>query len=134
MGVRIFTHEKLKRTMKDDELQVLINEFREYKTSGITNGFFGRDELYDRPSSVKFAELMHVHTKDKTIKPHIWNNIRIAQSRKTSNSALVYVSGANNKDTYLLITFFRLNAHQSANKTTLMCELADIAERFRERF
>ncbi|WP_444995154.1 type II toxin-antitoxin system YafO family toxin [Aliikangiella sp. IMCC44359] len=134
MGVRIFTHERLKITTQPEELQVLIDDFRNYKVSGSTNGIFGSDVPYDRPSSVKFAELMHVHVRDKNSNPRLWDNIHVAQSRRVSNSALVYVSGSIDKDTYLLIAFFYLNAHEMARKMTFMCELAEIAERFRERF
>ncbi len=120
--------------MNDKDLQELVNNFRAYKASGDTNGIFGRDEPYDRPSSAKFVELMHIHLRSENIKPWIWNNIRISQFSKTSDSALVYVSGAVSDDTYLLITVFHSNAHKMAEKITFMCELAEIAERFRERF
>lgn len=106
MGIRIFTHETLKKTMDDEELQKLVDDFRVYKSSGNAQGVFGRDEPYDRPSSAKFAELMHVHLRDQSIKPWIWDSIRISQFNKTSDKALVYVTGAVSKESYLLITIF----------------------------
>ena len=120
--------------MPDKELQALIDGFKKYKEHGDAQGIFGRDAQYSRPSSAAFAELQHVHTRDSSVKPHVWNNIRTAQFNKVSNSAVVYTYGASNKNCYLLIDFFELDAHQRARDTLYIASLADIAERFRERF
>jgi len=134
MGVIIVTCSKLREAMADDALQTLVANFREYKETGNTKGIFGRDASYNRPSSVVFAELQHVHIRDKTIRSSAWDNLRTASFNKSSNSAVVYVRGLRDHNKYLLISILNLNAHEMANKTNFMCELAEIAERFRKEY
>lgn len=120
--------------MADDALQILVKNFREYKETGETKGIFGRDASYIRPSSAEFAKLQHVHIRDQKVKASTWNNLRTASFYKVSNSAVVYVKGLRNNNKYLLLAVLNLNAHEMANNINFMCDLAEIAERFREQF
>jgi mRNA interferase YafO len=141
MDIRIFTHKALRIAEQErgrlGELEQLVREFGEYKRTGQPGQIFGRDEPYDRPSSVLAAEVKHVHLRDEKSHP---NWLRIVQFRRTSDSCLVYCQGEHSKDNYLIMAVLRYNpvsglgAHDRTKKTTFMLELADIAEGFRKIF
>ncbi|MEN9867918.1 MAG: hypothetical protein RL748_3508 [Pseudomonadota bacterium] len=138
MAIKIFTHKALRIAEQErgkiGELNQLVSEFAEYKRTGDPGQIFGRDELYHRPAAALAAELKHVHLRDETSHPG-W--LRVVQFRRTSDSCLVYCQGEHSKENFLIMAVLRfdpvskIGAHQRANKTTFMLELAEIAEGFR---
>lgn len=131
MSVRVFVHERLKRTSPSHVLSKLIDDFKIYKATGKLPELFGRDVPYDFPFAVKEAGLQHIHVKDATSKN--WTIQKISFS-KTSDTALIYCQGAIHSDCFLLIAILE-NAHQTYRTMPLyLLELADIAEKFRESF
>ena len=128
MAIKIFMHERLIKNRTQEQINQLKADFIQYKRDGIQPSNFGRDEPYDRPASVKLAELRHIHLNYDTGWP-----LRIARWQRTSNIALVYCEGWHSKENFLLITLLD-KAHEQARKTTFMAELAEVAERFRSKY
>lgn len=134
MAVRVFT---TKRFAEDCQAvavdsKVIVKAFREYKTTGVLPNIFGRDEAYRRPAAAVFAELMHVHFSPDGK----WRlrSEKLRQFDRTSDAALVYCTGWQSRDSYLLIAFLGRNAHERMQRTTFVTELTEIAEGFRSKY
>lgn len=131
MTVRVFVHERLKRSCPEHMLSKLIDDFKIYKTTGKLPDLFGRDVPYNFPFSVREAGLQHIHVKDAKAKN--WHIQKISFN-KTSDTALIYCQGAIQSNCYLLIAVLE-NAHQTYRSMPLyLAELGDVAEKFRESF
>ena len=128
MGIKVYTSSLIRETMNSDNLSGLVFEFKSYKETGDAPLIFGRDASYDRPDSVKKADMHHIHLKGK----EKWS-LKIVQFRRLSNLHLVYCRGFMNPDAYLLITVIE-GAHEKARNINFMLDLAEIAEDFRSRF
>lgn len=131
MDVKVFISSHFKESCPEDKLSLLVDRFKEYKTSGKPHPTFGRDATYDFPYSVREAGMSHIHIKDGTSKK--WNLKRIMYER-TSNTALIYCEGYIHKNHFLLLGFLA-NAHEAYNNNPsyLLC-LAEIADGFRSKF
>ncbi|MBS9971388.1 type II toxin-antitoxin system YafO family toxin [Vibrio alginolyticus] len=80
---------------------------------------------------VKQAGMSHIHIRDSSSK--LWHLKKLSY-HKTSNTALIYCEGFLIKNYFLLLGFIE-NAHQLCKlKPLYLMELADVAERFREKF
>ena len=64
MGIRVFTSKIIREGINESELQSLVSKFKQYKESGDTQNYFGRDVSFNRPESVKSPGLMQVHVND----------------------------------------------------------------------
>jgi len=111
--------------MPASDLAGLVTQFTRYKNTGMAPSHFGRDAPYSWPDAVQKADMHHLHLGQ-------WS-LRVLQYRRTSNTHVVYCRGFKSKGNYLLIAVIDY-AHERADKTTFMLELAEIAERFREKF
>ncbi|MFT4926854.1 MAG: mRNA interferase YafO, partial [Phenylobacterium sp.] len=83
---------------------------------------FGKDVSYNRPQSAIYAELRHVHL------------VPISRRGNTSDRCLVYTSGFTDNNAFLLLAILEPNAHELSRSMLRMANLADIAEKFRNRF
>ncbi|MDV2081067.1 type II toxin-antitoxin system YafO family toxin [Marinobacter xestospongiae] len=128
MEVKVFTSSLIRETMPEGELSNLVKEFREYKRTGLAPLTFGRDASYNRPDSVKKADMHHIHLKGS----EKWS-INIVQFRRLSNLHLIYCRGFMNTSAYLLIAVID-RAHERARDLNFMLDMAEIAEKFRSRF
>ena len=128
MGIRVFTSKIIREGIKESELQSLVSKFKQYKESGDTQNYFGRDVSFNRPESVKSAGLMHVHTNDG--RP--WG-VRLLQFDRISDTHIVYCQGYFQQDCYLLITLVK-GAHARYRDNLFMLNLADIASDFRDKY
>ncbi len=131
MEIKVFLSSHFEASCPKDKLDALVKDFKHYKKTGIRPSDFGRDASYDRPFSVKEAELMHIHIKDQSSKN--WH-LRTLQFDMKSDTTLIYCSGFIDKNKYLLLGFLG-NAHETYNSNPhYLPSLAEIAERFRSRF
>lgn len=132
MEVRVFTHPVFRRACSSEKLAELGKLFVKYKTGLHQPEDFGRDELYDRPSSVKDAGLRHIHLKDETSNKWHLQYMRIID--KVSNTALVYCTGYRNKNHFLLLDVL-LDAHSYyTGGQQHILYLAELANEFREKY
>jgi len=130
---RVFKSAVIQEQLTVDELKGIEGDFRSYKETGILPDTFGRDELYDHPStlpSVRQEEISHVHLSDGDTP---WPVHKI-QFQRTSDTHLVYCQGALNDDCFLLMVILAPNAHELARKRDQMWKLAEMAEKFRDQF
>ena len=131
MEVKVFLSSHFRDSCSTEKLSSLTERFREYKKTGIQEPTFGRDTTYDFPSSVKNAGMQHIHVRDASSRK--WNLKKIIYDR-TSNTALIYTEGYFNRNYYLLLGFIE-NAHETyKNNPLYLLELAEIADKFREKF
>lgn len=128
--VKVFVSSGFKNSLEKAKLDTLVSQFKIYKTAG-SHEVFGRDTTYDFPEPVKRAEMYHVHIKDSSSR--FWY-LKTLSYHKTSNTVLIYCEGLLKKNNFLLLGFSE-NAHQLYSlKPFYLMELADLAERFREKF
>ncbi|MBI3897494.1 MAG: type II toxin-antitoxin system YafO family toxin [Gammaproteobacteria bacterium] len=131
MAIKVFTSQKFRELLTDDEARRLVDEFREYKETGVASKSFGRDAPYHWPSSVVAADLRHLHLYEKASEPY-WH-LAVVQYRRVSDCHLVYCCGSHPSN-YLMITMLREKAHEQAKKVTFMAALAEIAEKFKTKY
>jgi len=131
MEVKVYLTSHFEESCPQDKLARLTQDFKEYKNTGVRPSDFGRDASYDRPFTVKNAELMHIHIRDQSSRS--WH-LRSLQFDMKSNTALIYCHGFIDKNKYLLLGFLD-SAHEAySNNPQYLLSLAVIAERFRSRF
>lgn len=131
MDIKVYLSSFFEESCPREKIDKLVQDFKQYKTTGIRPPEFGRDASFDRPSSVKQAELQHLHLKDSTSAN--WH-LKTLQFNMTSNTALIYCHGFFDKNKFLLLGFLE-GAHQTyQNSPHYLPSLAEIAERFRARF
>ncbi|HIF5637058.1 type II toxin-antitoxin system YafO family toxin [Vibrio parahaemolyticus] len=129
--VKVFVSSGFRDSLDKSKLDLLVSQFKDYKKTGVPHESFGRDTTYDFPSQVKQAGMSHIHIRDPSSKR--WHLKKLSY-HKTSNTALIYCEGFLNKNYFLLLGFIE-NAHQLCKlKPLYLMELADVAERFREKF
>lgn len=143
MEVRIFTAPRIRRELEDDRLSVLISEFRKYIKTGDPGQYFGRDYPYDRPDSVRRADLWHMHVHPNfnsgqnvnTATNHLktWR-LNGFQRDKRSDTCLIYCQGQLSSNNYLLLAFLKENAHTFASRVTALGVLVEEAEKFRKSY
>jgi mRNA interferase YafO len=131
--IRVFKSTVMIKSLTDEELTQLVDDFKQYKMTDIPPEYFGRDVPYDHPNSlpsVLAEELQHLHlgSEDEPLP------LRNIQFHRTSDVHLVYCQGAMNSDCYLLMAILKPNAHDLANNREVMFKLATMAEKFRSRF
>ncbi len=132
LSLRVFTHKIFMESCEPEKLKILSTLFRKYKSGEYQPEEFGRDESYNRPPSVRDSGLMHIHVKDQTSKRWHLRHIRLFD--KTSDTALVYCSGAIQTDCYLLLDLLE-NAHTYYRGSQFhLIRLAEIAEDFRNKY
>ena len=106
--------------------------FKKYKKGLLQPDNFGRDELYDRPPSVKSSGLHHIHLKDESSKG--WHLRYMRLFDKTSNTALVYCVGERSENHFLLLDILE-NAHSYyKGGQQHILYLAELADDFRKKF
>jgi len=131
--MRIFKSKIIREQLSGVELSALIDDFRQYKLTGIAPDTFGRDELYNHPNSlpiIKVEEVQHIHLLDGEKN---WS-IHTIQFYKTSDEHIVYCQGVTNSDCYLLIAILAPNAHEQASNNSVMYNIGKIAEKFRFQY
>lgn len=130
---RIFKSKVIQQQLSDDELNALVNDFREYKVSGIVPEHFGRDVPYDHPNTlptVKKEDVRHIHlgSEDNPLP------IKKIQFYRTSDVHLVYCQGSIESNTYLLMAILSPDAHRQALNRDVMFKLGVMAEKFRNNY
>jgi mRNA interferase YafO len=144
MGVNIYTLPRVNNALTAAQLEELLNQFLIYKGGKVaTPILFGRDEKFDRPPSIKSSGLAHVHVHPNLLTGQPINSptnmlkawrFHSDSFKRTCDTFLIYCQGEKSPSNYLFIAFWRENAHNLANKTTLMLELAEDAEKFRRNY
>lgn len=130
--IRIFKSKLITKQLTEEQLEQLINDFRQYKETGLLPDTFGRDVRYDHPNTyplVKLEEVSHIHLTDGDHPWPIW----IVQYKRTSDIHLVYCQGAISTDCYLLIAILSPDAHQQARNNSIMANIGRTAELFRQQ-
>jgi mRNA interferase YafO len=128
--IRVFKSAIIRQQLTVQELEDLVADFRDYKTSGQLPAVFGRDALYDHPNTyplVRAEQVAHIHLA-KTAQG--WP-VRLLQFRRTSDIHLIYCHGALHDDRFLLIAVFRPDAHKQARDNNVMEKVGRAAELFR---
>lgn len=131
--MRIFKSKIIREQLSEDELTALIDDFRQYKLTGVIPDIFGRDELYNHPNSlpiIKAEEVQHIHLLDGEKR---WPSYTI-QFYKTSDEHMVYCQGQTNSNCYLLIAILAPSAHKQARNNSVMYNIGKIAEKFRFQY
>lgn len=131
--MRIFKSSIIQKALAEEDLNHLVIDFREYKSSGKLPKNFGRDVSYDHPNTlavIRAEEVHHIHLSS-TDTPFPTGKI---QFYKTSDIHLVYCQGSSNLDCYLLMAILSPNAHELALKRDIMFKLGIMAEKFRDKF
>lgn len=141
MAIRVFTTARLGNDLTAAQIKEIASEFRQLKEKKAKPAMFGRDATFNRPSSVVFAGVKHVHVHPNFLTGQPINgfsnllrtwNLKATQMQQTSDTWLIYCQGSHNPDNYLLIAFWKDKAHDMAKSTTRMAILAEEAERFRK--
>ncbi|GGI85796.1 type II toxin-antitoxin system YafO family toxin [Shewanella gelidii] len=109
---------------KDEEVSVVVEQFKKYKSEQNTPISFGRDAPLVRPSDAKYAGLQHLHLGSF--------NAITNQYHRTSDSWLIYTSGFDNPHFFLLIDILTPDAHEEANNIDLMNRYIAFANSFRQ--
>lgn len=131
--IRVFKSRVIMSVLSDNELDLLVDDFTRYKTTGIAPDNFGRDVPYDHPNTlpiIKQEEVAHIHLGNEEI-PLPFHKM---QFYRTSDTHLVYCQGALNEDAYLLMTVLKPNAHDLAKSRDIMFQLGRMAELFRLKY
>lgn len=132
MTIRVFSHQHFIAQCPIQLRTTLVQEFKEYKRTGIPPASFGRDTSYNRPPTVAEAELQHIHIKDATSKN--WHLQHVEVFYKKSNTALIYCPGYFDKTCFLLLSYLE-NAHAYYGGTEQYLRvMAEYAEAFRSKF
>lgn len=132
-NIRIFKAKPFQDQLTSDEQDALIKDFKAYKSGLWVPSAFGRDARYDHintNATLKQEEVSHLHLLDVAIR---WP-AHYTQYDKTSDDHLVYCPAALTPDCYLLIAVLTPDAHDQAKRFEVMSRIADIAERFREKY
>lgn len=132
--IQVFASQLIKKQLSDRELKNLLEDFRQYKQTGVLPDTFGRDVPYDHPSNlplIRSEEVQHLHLKPSNTPE--WP-VRLAQFRRTSDVHLVYCQGASNIQCYYLMLILAPDAHQQASDNNMMFKLGSMAERFRLKY
>lgn len=111
--VAVFTSKIIEQSMPEEQLKDLVEDFRDYKSTGQRPENFGRDVPYDSDVTLKIVSegaVQHIHLKDAESN---WP-LRAMQFQMTSDCHLLYCQGAMNDDHYLLIAILEPDAHQLA--------------------
>jgi mRNA interferase YafO len=130
--IKVFKSRAIRELLSEEELDALVEDFRKYKEEGMQPDTFGRDVPYDHPHtlpSVRVEEVRHLHLMDETSQ---WS-VRTVQYSRTSDTHLVYCSGAFNEEHFLLITILGPEAHSQARNNDIMSALSKQAEVFRNK-
>lgn len=128
--MRVFAGKIIRSQLTMTELEDLKADFKQYKVTGILPNTFGRDALYEHPSSLPIIlseKVSHLHLASLE---HAWLP-HIRQYARTSDTHLVYCQGSQNPDDYLLIAILVPNAHDDARNNNTMYKLGCNAEKFR---
>ncbi len=131
--VAVFTSRIIEKALPEGQLKDLVEDFREYKSTGRRPENFGRDVPYDSDVTLKIVreeQVQHIHLKDA--ESH-WP-VRAMQFQMTSDRHLLYCPGAMNDDHYLLIAILEPNAHQLARDNNVMHRVGQVAEKFRSTY
>lgn len=55
--IRIFKSKLITKQLTEEKLEQLINDFRQYKETGLLPDTFGRDVRYDHPNTYPLVKL-----------------------------------------------------------------------------
>ncbi len=130
--IEVFKTDLIRLQTTPDELKQPGKDFERYKTSGIPADCFGRDAHYNHVNSlpsVLSAKLQHIHL----LTPAPTQSKTTRQFNKTSDIHLVYCSGFYSDQVYLLIAILSPDAHTQSLNNNVMYNLAQMAEKFREK-
>ena len=70
--MRVFTSRLIRQTLPEQDLNDLVQDFKAYKSDSGRPSTFGRDALYDHPSTyppVRQEEIRHIHLTDPSYWP-----------------------------------------------------------------
>ncbi|TBW57392.1 type II toxin-antitoxin system YafO family toxin [Marinobacter halodurans] len=128
----VYKAKAIRELLTPEELNKLVEDFKQYKNEGTRPDTFGRDAAYNHPHSlpsIRHEEVQHIHLQDESSN---WG-IRTIQYHRTSDTHLVYCQGALNDDHFLLITILQPDAHNQAKNNDVMSAIASQAEVFRNK-
>jgi len=142
--VKVFLHRALEEQRKENVfLRQLINDFKAHK-EGALIPYFGRETSYERPPSIIDSELLHIHILHESSRayrqqqaairrgnPRDPFGLRCDMDRPEHDRALIYTIGLANRNYYYVLDYFSGNAHELANNSDRMRELAKRADAFR---
>lgn len=130
MNFKIFVHKRLLESFDPALLAQIKQRFVAYKCDGIRHSTFGREVPYTRPQSVVDSNLWHIHLKDATSRN--WSRPGLDYFYMTSDTALIYTTGARHPEYFLIISIIE-NAHlQYGGTEKYIREMADIARGFQK--
>lgn len=132
--VKLFIHSALKESLGQENSQLLLDDFRDYKDGKGLPITFGRDVPYDFTHNRSVLELQHIHLNLKGFP------LYLIQFKRTSGFVLVYCPGFFDPEKYLLIAIIKHFDHARPDEigntdrdNNLMAKLELIAERFRNK-
>jgi mRNA interferase YafO len=133
--VRILHHKSLETVFAQAgvDLKALKEDFRQYKESNIPPSNFGRDVEYNHPNTlptVRQEKVSHIHLEDPD---QSWDICAI-QFNKKSDTHLVYCRGFHDENCYLLMALLSPDAHAQALNRSIMYNLGQMAEKFRNQY
>ena len=131
--IRVFKTDLIREQMSDEHLIQLASDFKRYKETGIPAENFGRDAPYNHMNSlpsVRLQELQHLHLLTQPDS----KTRSLRQFNKTSDDHLVYCQGFYSNEAYLLIALLSPDAHGQARNNNIMLKMAQISEKFRNKF
>ena len=131
--IRVCKSSVIRKVLREEELNALVDDFKSYKLTGNTPDNFGRDVPYDHPNTLPIIlaeEVQHIHlgSEDKPLP------IKKIQFYRTSDIHLVYCQGALNVNCYLLMTILSPDGHEQAKSRDIMFQLGVMAEKFRSQY
>lgn len=135
---RVFATKFLKERLAPAEFTTLRDEFLAWKAGDeYDHPIFGKDAGFRHPQiavdeALRHVHLIPIHNPDGL---ELWQKAFHRRSRKTSDRILVYVSGLRDPEAYLFIDLFEdPNGHTYMTDSSLIEDLAHIAERFRNQY
>jgi len=128
--IRVLVSRALEEALTEYEIKSLVAEFKCYKEGISLPSTFGKDVPYNHThtlSTVKSEEIYHIHLDSDEYPGNI------PQEMRTSDNHLVYCANFYSTDIYLLMAILQPNAHQQARDNSIMLNLAQMANNFRNK-
>ncbi|EIJ43363.1 hypothetical protein BegalDRAFT_2520 [Beggiatoa alba B18LD] len=99
------------------------------------NSYFGKDERLTQPPTVRNI-LYKVHIKPRYPKADVkrWNRAVLDGKIPTSDHILIYTTGIQNENAYLLLDILRPEGHKKLLDFARLEQLAVLAGYFRESY
>jgi len=147
-NVKVFTSKQLNKQRQENcFLDSLITDFYRYKKNDDFIDYFGKDDQYMEPNSVKMLEIYHIHILDESSRAYKRQQAEISKGRTVEqhtlkcdinnsrhDKALVYTRGSANPNYYFLIHFFTSDAHGGARDPNIMEYLKEHASTIKNEY